>query len=196
MHAVTLDARAGPASFNLGATQLRESRTMLGSSFGQSLSIGRSRTTFLDASAELDLGRGWLAAASYRRGWTSVAGAGSAVDRGRLGTQAFSADLSKTGLLTSDDRIAFRFTQPLRVVKGGFDLYVPVAWDYATETATYGNRFMSLSPRGRELDYELAYGRPMFGGFLDLNAFVRTDPGNVEAMETDIGAAARFSLRY
>ena len=46
------------------------------------------------------------------------------------------------------------------------------------------------------MDYELAYGRSMLGGYLDFNAFVRTDPGNVEAMRNDIGAAVRFNLRY
>ena len=197
MNAVTLDGRAGPVSFNFGATQLREEDgTMLGSSFGPSLSIGRSRTTFIDGTAELSLGRGWLASASYRRGWTSVSGAGRLIEDGRLGTQAFSADLAKWGIFGDDDRLAFRFTQPLRVVKGGFDLYLPVAYDYTTGIATYGNRFMSLAPRGRELDYELAYGRSMFGGYLDLNAFFRTDPGNIEAMRNDVGAAARFKVRY
>ena len=169
---------------------------MLGSSFGASLSIGRSRTTFVDGSVELALGSGWLASASYRRGWTSVSGAGEMIEGGRLGTQAFSADFSKSRIFADQDRLALRITQPLRVVKGGFDLYMPVAYDYASGAATYGSRFMSLSPRGRELDYEVAYGRTMFGGYLDLNAFVRTDPGNVEAMRNDIGAAVRFNLRY
>jgi hypothetical protein len=196
MHAVTLDARVGPASFNLGATQLRENRTMLGSSFGPSLSIGRSRTMFVDGSAEVALGRGWLASASYRRGWTNVSGTGQLVQGGRLGTQAFSADLSKSQIFADDDRLSFRFAQPLRVVNGGFDLYLPVSYDYGTGHASFENRFMGLSPRGRELDYELAYGRSMFGGYLDLNAFLRTDPGNVEAMRNDVGAAVRFNLRY
>jgi hypothetical protein len=196
MNSATIDTRVGPASFNLGATQVRESRTMLGSSFGPSLSIGRSRTMFVDGSADIALGSGWAASASYRRGWTDVSGSGQLVQGGRLGTQAFSADLSKSRLFAQDDRLAFRFAQPLRVVKGGFDMFLPVSYDYVSGTTGYGNRFMSLSPKGRELDYELSYGRPMFGGYLDLNAFVRTDPGNVEAMRTDVGTAVRFNLRY
>jgi hypothetical protein len=111
-------------------------------------------------------------------------------------TQAFSADLSKGGMFVDDDRLAFRIAQPLRVVRGGFDLNLPIAYDYATGGATYGRRFMSLAPKGRELDYELAYGRGLFGGYLDLNAFVRTDPGNIEAARRDAGAALRFTIGY
>ena len=196
MNAATIDTRVGPATFNVGATQLHESRTMLGSSFGPSLSIGRSRTMFVDGSADLTLGAGWAASASYRRGWTSVSGTGQLVEGGSLGTQAFSADLSKARLFADDGRLAFRFAQPLRVVKGGFEMDLPVSYDYVSGMTGYGNRFMSLSPKGRELDYELSYGRPMFGGYLDLNGFVRTDPGNVQAMRTDVGGAVRFNLRY
>jgi hypothetical protein len=33
------------------------------------------------------------------------------------------------------------------------------------------------------------------GGYLDLNAFVRTDPGHIEAMPAGRGAALRFTVR-
>ena len=193
-HALTLDGRAGPVRFSLGASHLEEDRTVLGSRFTPALVSGGSRTTFVDSTLHAPLGDGWDAFASYRRGWTAVAGSGALVQQGRLISEAFSADLSKAGLLESGDRLAFRFTQPLRVVRGGFDLNVPIAYDYETESASYAMRFMSLRPRGRELDYELAYGAGIFGGFVDLNAFVRSDPGHIEDADRDVGAAVRFTL--
>ena len=195
-HALTLDGRVGPAILGLGVTALRESETVLGGRLSPLFMAGGSRTTFLDATARLPLGAGWDASASYRRGWTAVGATGSLAQRGRLASEAFAADLSRTGLLVSGDRLAWRFAQPLRVASGGFDLNVPVAWDYRTGTPSYGERFLSLSPGGRELDYELSYGTGLFGGFLELNGFVRTDPGHIEAMERDSGMALRFTLRH
>ena len=76
----------------------------------------------------------------------------------------------------------------------GFDLDLPVSYDYATGTARYEHRFFNLAPTGREIDYELAYGVGLWGGHLDLNAFFREDPGHIEAMKQDVGAAIRFTL--
>jgi hypothetical protein len=45
------------------------------------------------------------------------------------------------------------------------------------------------------MNYEAAYGFNMLGGFMELNGFVRTDPGHIEAMQTDVGGAFRFTVR-
>ncbi len=110
-------------------------------------------------------------------------------------SEAFAVDLAKTGLLRPGDKLALRVSQPLRVTNGGFGLTVPVTYDYATGHAGLEQRFFDLSPRGREVDYEVAYGLGLWGGELDVNAFVRSDPGHVEAMRRDIGAALRFTVR-
>jgi hypothetical protein len=82
----------------------------------------------------------------------------------------------------------------LRVTGGGLGLHLPVEYSYATTTAVYGERFMSLAPRGRELDLETAYRIGLFGGWLDLNAFLRTNPGHIVRSKRDAGAAVRFRL--
>jgi hypothetical protein len=191
---LTLDGRRGRLDYSLGLTALDESRTVLGSRFSSLFLSGGSRTRFLDATARIDLGRGWEVSGRYRRGWTDIRRTSEIVTRASLSSEAFAADLSKSALLAASDQLAFRLSQPLRVVGGGFGLNVPVDYSYTSTTATYGERFMSLAPRGRELDLEMAYRVGLFGGSLDLNAFLRSDPGHVEWQKRDAGAAVRFKL--
>jgi hypothetical protein len=192
---LVLDRRLGPARLSLGASRLSEEETLLGGRFAAAFSGAGADTTFLDGTASVDLGGGWGGYASYRRGWTSLRGTGAMISAGRLATEAFAFDLSRTGLFARGDRLAFRVMQPLRVARGGFDLNMPVAYDYDTGQARYETRFFNLAPTGRERDYEIAYGAALLGGYLDLNAFLRTDPGHVEAARPDRGAAIRITLR-
>jgi hypothetical protein len=191
---LALDGREGRLGYNFGLSRLEESQSILGSRFASTFLSGGSRTLFLDGSARFSLGSGWEAEGSYRRGWTTAETGGGLVRSARLTSDAFAAKLAKSGLLGSRDRIAFQVSQPLRVVGGGFGLHLPVDYSYATRTAVYGDRFMSLAPDGREIDYEMVYSLGLFGGQFDLNAFVRSDPGHVAAMKRDSGAAIRFKI--
>ena len=62
----------------------------------------------------------------------------------------------------------------------------------------YERRTYSLAPTGREIDLEAAYGMSLLGGagFLGANAFLRRQPGHIEAMPDDVGAAMRLSLSF
>jgi hypothetical protein len=82
------------------------------------------------------------------------------------------------------------------VRSGGFDLAVPVSYDYSTGGVGYEGRPFSLSPQGREIDFEVAYAVPVFGGQFGANLFLRTEPGHFEAARDDLGAALRFSLGF
>jgi hypothetical protein len=194
LDSLTFDRKMGPARFSLGASRLSERATILGARFSPVLSNGGSRTLFADGTASLDLGSGLEAYASYRRGWTSMPGTGSLVEKGRLRTEAFAFDVSRTGMFAAGDKLAFRVMQPLRVASGGFDLDMPVGYDYSTGAARFERRFFNLAPTGREIDYEVAYGLGLLGGRVDLNAFLRTDPGHIQTMKNDMGAAIRFTL--
>lgn len=194
--AVTAERRFGRASVSLAASRLSEERTVLGGRFSDALAAGGATTLFLDGGLSYDFGRGWSSQASYRRGWTSMQGSGALVRDGALSTDAWSIDVSKRSALFGGDRLAFRVMQPLRVRSGGFDLAVPVSYDYATGGVGYQGRAFSLSPKGREIDFEAAYGVPALGGHLGANLFLRTDPGHFEAMRDDLGAAIRFSLGF
>ena len=113
-------------------------------------------------------------------------------------TDAWSLDLGRTNALRPGDRFALRLMQPLRVRSGGLDLMVPVSYSYDSLSAGYESRFLNLAPTGREIDLEAAYGFDMLAGagHLSANAFARRHPGNVAAMDPDLGAAIRFTLGF
>ena len=192
---ITAERQIGGLSLSVGASQLREAMTVLGGRFSSLFSSGGSRTTFVDATGHMDIGSGWQAFASYRHGWTRMANASGLADKGRFTTDAYAFDVSKSEALAAGDKLAFRVMQPLRVTSGGLDLTLPASYDYATGETGFEQRRFSLAPSGREIDYEVAYGRGLWGGFFDFNAFVRTDPGHIAAMKPDIGAAIRFTAR-
>jgi hypothetical protein len=194
--AVALDRRFGPARLSVGATRLAEDGTMLGSRFSSVFASGGATSTFVDSSLSYDLGRGLGLHASYRRGWTRMAGTGALAESGRLSSDAWAFDLSKANALKRGDVLAFRVMQPLRVRSGGFDLSVPVSYDYAMGSVGYERQLLSLAPTGRELDFELGYSMGLLGGRLGLNTFLRTDPGHIEAADTDVGAAVRYTLGF
>jgi subtilisin family serine protease len=192
----SLDRRIGPASLTLGASRLREERTVLGGRLSGTLTAAGATSWFADATASVDLGRGWDAFATYRRGWTSLGGSGGLAKGGRLSSDAWALDLGRRDALLSGDRFALRVTQPLRVRSGGLDLQVPVSYDYATLEAGYESRFFNLAPSGREVDVEAAYAVPLLGGEFSGNLFARRQPGHVAAMNADLGAAVRFTLGF
>lgn len=193
---LTYHLRRGTAEFSLGVTRMAEPETVLGGRLSSIFHTGGSLSRFVDAAADIGLGGGWVASANYRAGWTKVRETSAMVTAGTLRTQALGADISKTGLFGDGDLLAFRLSQPLRVVSGGFGLSIPVEYDYTTGSATVGERFMSLVPKGRELDFELVYTTGLFGGTIDFNAFFRTDPGHVAALRRDAGAAIRFRTGF
>jgi len=192
---VTFDRGFGPARLSLGATRLTEEDTILGGRLASAYSSGGSVSWFADGAASFDLGKGWGGFASYRHGWTSMTGTALAHD-GRLSTDAWAVDISKRGALSAGDSVAIRIMQPLRVLSGGFDLQMPVSYDYSDGSVGYAQRFFNLAPTGREIDIEAAYARNLWGGSLSANAFWRNDPGHIEAAPNDLGGAIRFSLGF
>jgi hypothetical protein len=195
----TLDRKVGPARISLGATRLSEDASLLGARFGGSFGVGGATSWFADASSSIDLGRGWGLYGAYRRGWTSASASGLGLaSGGTLATDAWSFDVSKASALRPGDKLALRIMQPLRVRSGGLDLYLPVSFDYGTMSAGYENRFFNLSPTGREIDLEAAYGFGLLGGagHVSANAFARRDPGHISGSADDLGAAIRFTLGF
>ena len=189
---LTIDRRFGSTGVSAGLTRLDEDRTVLGGEFTAALGgVQGARTTFLDLETRRDLGRGWSAALSARQGWTSF---GS----GAFQTRAYGLDLAKAGLLTGDDLLGFRLSQPLKVVGGGLDLLLPTAWSFDTMSPTVQQTRFGLTPSGRELDAELGYSRRLQGGkaWLGTNLFARRQPGHIAAAPADVGGAIRYSLGF
>ena len=189
------DARFGPLRAALGASWLRESDSLLGARLGPVFGAGGATSLVGDASLILDMRDDWQIAAAWRQMRTRPDSCGL-VAGGLLWSSAFSFDIARANLMRPGDRAALRFAQPLRVTRGGIDLTLPVAHDYASGRTDFSRRTYHLAPTGRELVVEASYAMALFGGDLVVNSWWRRDPGHIAAMPDDQGAAARFTLGF
>jgi hypothetical protein len=193
---VTADRSFGSVHASLGVTRLVEQDTVLGGRFG--FAPGGSSSTFLDAGLRYDINRSWGVEGRFRNGWTQLPGGNGFVEGGSLATDGWSFDLWRRGTIRQGDLLSFRVTQPLRVRSGGYQLNVPVSYDYATTSVGYDSSTFNLAPQGRELAFEAAYLLPLFNGAgsVSANTFYRRDPGHIDAARDDVGAALRFTLGF
>ena len=189
------DGRFGPVRAALGGSWLRESDSLLGARFGPMFGAGGATSLVGDASAAVETQAGWQFVAAWRQMWTRPDQRGL-IAGGALWSTAFSFDVAKANLVRPGDRAALRFAQPLRVARGGIDLTLPVAHDYATGRTDFGRRTYNLAPTGRELVVEASYALALFGGDLVANTWWRRDPGHIAAMRDDRGAALRFTMGF
>ena len=188
----TADRSFGPLHLSAGITSLTEAQTLLGARFGGFAGLSGAQTLFVDAGASLDLGHGWSMTGAWRSGWTRIRAGGLRDGADSLISSSWSLDLAGRGLLARGDRFGLRVAQPLRVARGGFDLTVPIAYDYGTRGVTYGNRFFNLAPTGREIDVEAVWSQPFGQGWVGTNLFWRKDPSNIASAPNDIGMAVRY----
>ena len=188
--AVGLDRTFGRTWLSLGLGRLEERRSLLGGRMDKLLGGGGAGTSFLDLEARRELGSGWSAGLTARRGWTTFGG-------GSFTSGAYAADLGRSDLLAPGDRFGLRLSQPLRIDGGGFAMSLPTSFDYASMTPGYSIVRSSLVPAGRELDAELSYGRRWLGsGWIGANLFLRRQPGHVAAAPADTGAAVRMTVEF
>ncbi len=191
-----LDRDLGGVRTALGLTWMEENGTVLGAQFQDSLGIGGARTLFADAQANWRFAGNWRLGGALRQGWTVAASGGSVADGSHVTSRAWSADIERQGLFSSQDAIGLRLSQPLRVESGGLNLSLPVAWDYRTLTPTYGVRSLSLAPQGREITGELGWRGPLLAGFGSASLFYRHEPGHYQQAPDDTGVALRWFGRF
>jgi hypothetical protein len=196
LKSIAADGRVGPAQITLGASRLRERDSLLGGRFAEALFGSGSSSLFVDASASVALADGLSTNFAYRHGWTQLSRTGALVEAGQMTSDAFSIDILKEGLMVGGDQIGFRIAQPLRVRSGGFDMQLPVSYDYRSGAVGYEGRFVNLSPSGREVDFELNYNLALARGRMGANLFLRREPGHIEAAEDDIGGAIRVTWDF
>ncbi|HEV7341862.1 MAG TPA: S8 family peptidase [Sphingopyxis sp.] len=189
------DARFGSFRAALGGSWLRESDSLLGARLGPVFGAGGATSLVGDANLGVDLANEWRLSGAWRQMWVRP-DRGGLIAGGALWASAFSFDVAKAGLLRPGDRAALRFAQPLRVARGGIDLLLPVAHDYASGRTDFGQRTYNLAPTGRELVVEASYALSLLGGDLIANTWWRQDPGHIAAMPDDKGAALRFTLGF
>ena len=186
----------GALSLTSRLSWLDEARTLLGARFTGALAGGGAETLFADAGLAWRPGTGWTLRADWRHGWSRARGGGILAEGSRLGTQSWSVEAARDGALVPGDRLSLRIAQPLRVSSGALRLYAPIAYDYATLSASYGVVDFNLAPSGRERVVEAAWAVPLVGGQLTLNGFWRTQPFHFAQADDDIGAALRFVMGF
>ena len=194
--AIAADRNFGGIDAALGLTWMNEDRTMLGARFHEALGLAGSDSLFLDAEAGWDIASGWRIGAAMRQGVTRARTSGLIAQGSGLRTGAWSVDIARYGAFAPDDSLAFRLSQPLRVSSGGLNIDLPVAYDYATTSATYGLRQLNLSPQGREVMGEIAWSAPLFGGNGAASVYYRKDPGHFASLPDDKGVALRWTTGF
>ncbi|MEY3624593.1 MAG: hypothetical protein RLZZ407_2152, partial [Pseudomonadota bacterium] len=193
---LSLDRKIGPVGLALGANWMREDETILGARFANFIGRGGARSLFMDGNMEASLGQDWSIGTSWRQGWTYANAGSTLTGQSLLKSNAFSFDVTRANAFAHGDRLAFRVAQPLRVTSGGLALNVPIAYDYATRTPTFGIRRFSLAPQGREIASEVAWILPISGGYFSSNLFWRQEPGHFENAPDDIGVAFRLQFGF
>ncbi len=191
-----LDRRMGALDTSLGATWLSEDRTVLGARLHDAFGHGGADSLFVDAQAGWQVASELRFSAAWRQGFTRARSGGLIAGGSSLESNGWSLDLAKSSVFTGGDTLALRLSQPLRVVGGGLNLDLPVAYDYATLSTTSALRRLTLSPGGREIDAELAWRGSLLGGSASASLFWRKQPGHVAAMPDDKGAAMRWNLEF
>jgi hypothetical protein len=193
---ISVDRRLGKLQASVGLDLMHEDATMLGAEFHPVFGLSGADTLFLDANLGWNFADRWRLGAALRNGWTRAIGGGLVASGSRLTSRAWSFDLARTGVFASNDSLAFRLSQPLRVESGGLNLNLPVDYSYATLQPTYGIRTLGLSPTGRELDAELAWTGGLLMGDAAASLFVRRDPGHYASLPLDKGVALRWSTGF
>lgn len=188
MTSIALDGQIGKASGSASFSQLDEKRSVLGARLGPLFNTPGSRTRFLTLRVARPFGN-WTASVTGRAGWSSLAS-------GRLGSSAWSAEVSRRGLFYSDDLISFQLAQPLRIENGGVWVNLPVTHDYASGTTRFDRKTLNFSPSGREVAAELAYSGKFGRALVRANVFARQQPGHVRSADADFGGLLNTSLEF
>jgi hypothetical protein len=189
---VGVGRRLGRFAMTAYVGALSEAHSLLGARLAPAMGSGGATTRFLDLDARFDLGDGWSANGSFRRGWT----------QGQAGGVLASADLRSMAASLgvaheqANSRLGLRFALPTRVTGGGLGLMVPSSYDYETGAIGYDSRFVSLAPQGRESDVEANAGLRVGDGWLETNLFWRRQPGNIAAAPDDMGGGLRYNLSF
>ena len=192
---LTLDRTFGDLSAAVGLTAMQEDRTLLGARLHEAFGVAGSGTRFLDASAAWRFAPDWQIGASLREGRTAARKGGLLTD-GDLASRAWALDLSHSDLFGAGDALALRVSQPLRVEAGALALNLPIAYDYADRTTTFGQRRLDLAPSGRELMGELAWRGSVAGGQGGASLFYRRQPGHYADASADAGVALSWTRSF
>ena len=194
---LSLDRQFGDLNGALGASWLIERGSVLGARFHQAFGARGAESLFLDASGGWEFLPGWRLGAAWRSGFTRPHAGGLVSSSGsRLRSSAWAFDAQRNGVFAADDSLALRLSQPLRVDRGGLMLNLPVDYSYATLSPVYGQRLLSLAPKGREQDIELVWRGGIWNGTAMASLYYRKDPGHYAVLPDDAGLAISWNRQF
>lgn len=194
--ALQLDGGGAELQWHLGFEAMREEHTVLGARFSSVLGGGGATSFAVSPAIAWKPVQGWYFGAKVGLGLTSIDRSGVSPGGSQLRTSTWAISAARKDVFTGDDRVALRLSQPLRIESGGLQLDLPVAWNYASQTATMARVPLSLAPHGREIDAELVWSASVTGGFLSTSLFLRREPGHVAGAPADAGLALRWSSEF
>lgn len=190
------DRQFGPVDTTVALAWQGEDRTVLGAYLADAFGGGGARTLFIDAGAGWRFAEGWRVGGALRQGWTRADRSGLIVAGSQMVSRAWSLDLQRDGVFARQDRVGVRISQPLRVESGSLALNLPISYDYSSLGVAYSTRTLALTPHGREIDGEIAWSGPLWGGNASASLFYRKDPGHVATVPDDTGMAVRWSTQF
>jgi Subtilase family len=173
--------RFGAERWRLGLQlgQLQEQDRMLDASGGGALGLPEgSSTTFLGLAGRAELGARFELFGQANMGLTRSHGPAQGLlqDVSALPSSSFGLGLGRRDLAAAGDRLSVALAQPLRVEAGDAELDRPLGRTFDGQIVRRRER-IGLSPAGRELDLELAYGFPLAAaGQVSVNWLTRLQP--------------------
>jgi len=173
----------GPLQVSLTLGETVEDGSFLGALSSGPLALGDgARTHIAGLDAAVELPGGWRLLGRYLTGLSRATGARSALisDISRVRTESWTLGLERYGLFRASDRLGLIMTAPLRAMGGRALFSLPVGRDFTAGRFLFEDRRLTLSPTGRERDFELSYSlRPAPWLRLDASAIYRIEPGHV-----------------
>lgn len=89
----------------------------------------------------------------------SGAGSGILINTRSIESRSLGVSFMKNALLNKDDSLVISIKQPLRITSGSVGILMPVL--DAEGFPVFSTEYVNLVPDGRELDYKIAYARPI-----------------------------------
>jgi hypothetical protein len=193
--------RSGAERWRVGLQfgQLQEQGRMLDASGGGALGLpDSSSTTFLGLAGRAELGARLELFGQANLGLTRSQGPAQGLlqDVSALPSSSFGLGVGRRDLAATGDRLSVALAQPLRVEAGDAVLDRPLGRTFEGQIVRRRER-VGLSPAGRELDLELAYGVPLAAaGEVSVNWLTRLQPGHDPEAAPEHAVTLRLHRRF
>jgi hypothetical protein len=172
---------------------------MLDASGGGALGLADgSSTSFLGLAGRAELGSRFELFGQANMGLTRSDGAAQGLlqDVSALPSSSFGLGVGRRDVAAAGDRVSVALAQPLRVEAGAAELDRPVGRTFEGQIVRRRER-IGLSPAGRELDLELAYGFPLAAaGEVSVNWLTRLQPGHDAEAAPEHAVTLRLHRRF